>query len=180
MEEIWKKFDETVLSHSSVHHLMAINDLRKTHGYARAIDIANYLNITRGSVSITLHKLLDKGYVAEDKNKILNLSDKGAEIVNSVLSKRRVIIQFFSEVLGLSHERAEIDACKVEHLLSEKSGKMLMRFVGYFLSKDKDAQAFRRKLKEFTLICEATNNCQICELSCYYKEDAAHESDAVN
>jgi DtxR family Mn-dependent transcriptional regulator len=180
MEEIWKKFDETALSHSSVHHLMAINDLRKVHGYARAIDIANYLNITRGSVSITLHKLLGKGYISEDKNKILNLSDKGKKIVNSVLSKRRVIIQFFIEVLGLSDERAEIDACKVEHLLSEKSGKMLMSFMGYFLSNAKEAKVFRQKLKDFKLECDAAGKCEICELNCYYKEDTFHEPDTVN
>ena len=147
MEEIWKKFDETALTHSSVHHLMAIHDLRKEQGYARAIDIANFLNITRSSVSITLHKLMDKGYISEDKNKILSLSGKGEMVVNSVLSKRRVIKQFFQEVLGLSDERAEIDACKVEHLLSEKSGKMLMSFMGYFLSGEVDARRFREKLK---------------------------------
>jgi DtxR family Mn-dependent transcriptional regulator len=180
MEEIWKKFDENALTHSSVHHLMAINDLRKAQGYARAIDIANFLNITRGSVSITLHKLLDKGYISEDKNKILSLSDEGKKVVNSVLSKRRVIKQFFRDVLGLSDERAEIDACKVEHLLSEKSGKMLMSFMGYFLSEEKEAMSFRQRLREFKLVCDAAENCDICELTCYYKEDIPHGSDSTN
>jgi len=179
MEEIWKKFDETALSHSSVHHLMAINDLKKRQGYVRAIDIANYLNITRGSVSITLHKLLSKGYVSEDKHKIVALSAKGEDIVNSVLSKRRVIKQFCQEVLGLSEERAEIDACKVEHLLSEKSGKKLMSFMGYFLSQAKEAKLFRKGLRDFNLICESVESCEMCELSCYYKEGVPYGSDPI-
>ena len=91
-----------------------------------------------------------------------------------------LIKQFFRDVLGLSDERAEIDACKVEHLLSEKSGKKLMSFMGYFLSEEKEAKGFRQRLRDFKLVCDAAENCEICELTCYYKEDIPYESDATN
>ena len=97
MKDVWKKFDETELSHSSIHHLLAINNLKKENGYSRSVDIANYLNISRSSVSITLNKLKEKGFVKEDKNRFLQLSEKGSELVNSVLSKRRIVERFFRD-----------------------------------------------------------------------------------
>ena len=80
MNEVWKKFEENGLTHSSVHHVMAIHELLKDKGYARGIDVANYLDISRSSVSVTLHKLLAKGYIVEDNNKFFQLTDEGKEL----------------------------------------------------------------------------------------------------
>ena len=96
MIQLWKRFDTTELSHSSIHHLLAIHDLIKENGYARSIDIAKYLEITRGSASKTLHKIKDKGFIVEDSNKFYRLAEKGKGLVNSVLSKRRIAENFFT------------------------------------------------------------------------------------
>ena len=170
MKDVWKKFDETELTHSSIHHLLAVHTLLKENGYARAVDIASLLNISRASVSITLNKLREKGFIQEDKNRFLQLSEKGSFIVNSVLTKRRIIQQFLNRVLELNEEEAEINACRMEHLLSELAGKKLISFLGYFLSDQRDAINFRKKYKEFHYICSNTEDCHICELDCYFKK----------
>lgn len=177
MKDIWKKFDETELTHSSVHHLMAIYHLLKENGYARSIDVARYLNLTRGSVSITLHKLKKKNYVVEDENKFLNLTEKGKGIINSVLSTRRVLINFFREVLKLPEDTAEEDACKIEHLISQETGEKLMAFVGYTLSDAIQTKIFRNEFDKFSLSCQSRAECDICELDCFFneKESAATE-----
>ncbi len=89
-------------------------------------DVANYLDISRSSVSVTLHKLLAKGYISEDDNKFYKLTSEGKELANDVLSVRRIAKTFFTAVLGLSEEIAEEDACKVEHLLNHKTGERLL------------------------------------------------------
>ena len=91
MKDVWKEFEHTEPSHSTVHHLMAIDSLLREHGYARGIDIAKHLNISRGSVSTTLSKLKEKGYVVEDQNRFYRLSAAGIKVVNSVLAKRRLL-----------------------------------------------------------------------------------------
>jgi DtxR family Mn-dependent transcriptional regulator len=171
MKDVWKKYDETELTHSSVHHLVAINTLLKENGYARSVDIANHLNISRASVSITINKLKDKGFIAEDKNKFLQLSKKGSSIVNSVLSKRKIIDLFFTKVLALSPDESEINACKTEHLISEHAGRKLISLLGFFLSDQKEAVNFRKKFKKFNYICTAINDCEICELDCYFNNN---------
>jgi DtxR family Mn-dependent transcriptional regulator len=172
MKDVWKKFEQTELTHSSIHHLLAINSLKKENGYSRSVDVANHLNISRASVSITVTKLREKGFVREDKNRFLSLSKKGKELVNSVLSKRRIVEQFFREVLDLSSQEAEVEACKVEHLLSEPTGKKLISFMGYFLSTQPDAMKFREGLEKFSYICSTTKECHVCELNCFFKHNS--------
>jgi len=169
MKDVWKKFEQTELTHSSIHHLLAINSLLKENGYSRSVDVANHLNISRASVSITVTKLREKGFVREDKNRFLRLSKKGKNLVNSVLTKRRIVQQFFREVLDLSSQDAEVEACKVEHLLSEPTGKKLISFMGYFLSDQTDAIKFRKGLENFNHVCETAEDCPVCELECFFK-----------
>jgi Mn-dependent DtxR family transcriptional regulator len=171
MKDVWKKFEQTELTHSSIHHLLAINSLLKENGYSRSVDIANLLNISRASVSITTTKLKEKGFVSEDKNRFLSLSKKGKDLVNSVLSKRRIVEMFFREVLDLSSQEAEIEACKVEHLLSEPTGKKLISFMGYFLSGQPDVIKFKQGLETFSHVCTSTDNCDVCELDCFFKHN---------
>ena len=174
MKDVWKKFEETELTHSSIHHLLALNDRFKEYGYARAVDIAGSLNISRASVSMTLNKLKDKGFIKEDPNRFLLLTEKGMNIVNSVQSKRRIIEQFFRQVLELSPEEAEVNACKTEHLISETAGKKLLSFVGYFLSNEQTAAKFREGLHKFRYLCADNESCIVCEQECYYKGQDVH------
>jgi len=166
MSDVWKKFEENGLTHSSVHHLMAIFELLKSNGYARGIDVANYLDISRSSVSVTLHKLLAKGFIAEDDNKFFLLTDEGKEITNSVLTIRRIVKMFFKDVLNLPEEIAEEDACKVEHLLNHKTGENLFKFVTFYMSSDSASQEFRNKFKKYNHVCD-DDNCEICEENCF-------------
>ena len=78
--EVWKSFEENMLTHSAAHYLMTIRDLLESQGYARVTDIAKRLNITRGSCSISLKPLKKRGLVVEDPNKFLTLSEEGKRL----------------------------------------------------------------------------------------------------
>jgi len=140
MQDVWKKFDEVDITHIGVHHLMAIYYLIRENGYARGIDVAKYLNITRGSVSVTISKLKSRGFITEDHNRFYRLTSEGLENVELVLSKRSIIRRFFTEVLGLTEDIATIDACKVEHLLSRRSMGKLLCFTDFYLLDNRDTK----------------------------------------
>ncbi len=140
--DVWKEYESNEISHSVAHHLSAIHELMDSHGYARVSDVARALEITRGSASLTLKALKEKGLVLEDHNKFLSLSEPGKRIVNSILAKRAIVRKFLADVLQLGDRQAEIDACKVEHLLSVKTGQQLLHFVQFLLSEDVVAKQF--------------------------------------
>ena len=144
--DVWKEYESNEISHSVAHHLTAIHELMGDQGYARVSDVARALEITRGSASLTLKALKARGLVVEDHNKFLKLSDDGRRIVDSILAKRAVVRKFLNEVLKLDEHQAEVDACKVEHLLSAQTGEQLLYFVHFLLS---DAPAAQQFLAEF-------------------------------
>ncbi|MBN1154048.1 metal-dependent transcriptional regulator [candidate division KSB1 bacterium] len=168
MVQTWKKCNENELTHSGIHYLLAVHTLLERSGYARGIDVARLLDITRGSVSITISKLKSKGYIAEDMNKFYQLTEKGKEVVNSVLHKRRITDIFFKHVLQLPDSVAEADSCKIEHLLSKQTAAKLLSFVGYFLSDNNEATAFRKGFEKFYYKCQSGENCQICDMECFF------------
>ena len=111
--DIWKEFDRNVVSHSAAHHIVAIAELRERNGYARVSDVARALNITRGSASLTLKVLKQKGFVLEAENRFLKLSEKGETVANTVIGKKHLIHRLLCEVLGVGEAAAEVDTCKI-------------------------------------------------------------------
>ncbi len=126
--DVWKEFNENPITHSAAHHLLAILELSKKRGYARVTDVAKFLEITTGSASTNLKSLKQKGYVEEDDNRFLALSDVGEKVAVAILDRRRILEHFFIEVLGVSEEQAGIDACKTEHLLSAETTEKMLKF----------------------------------------------------
>ncbi len=129
--DVWKEFDQNVITHSAAHHLMAIDELIGRYGYARVSDVARVLNITRGSVSISLRPLKSGGLVEQDENHHLRLSERGQALVAVIKKKRGLLQRLLAEVLGVAAEQAEIDACKAEHLLSNETGRQVDAFLRY-------------------------------------------------
>ena len=127
--DVWKKFEENNITHSAAHHLLAILELREKRGYARVTDVARDLNITTGSASINLKSLKSKHLIIEDENKFLSLSQEGEEIAKAVLMRKQVLNDFLTNILQVSPEQAEIDACKTEHLISTETATKLLAFM---------------------------------------------------
>ncbi len=167
-KDIWKKFEEVELTHSSVHHLMAIFDLRKTQGYARSVDVANYLNISMGSTSITLNKLEKKGLIKKENKKFLELSIDAHELIKEILSVRKALKLFYNEILHLPEELAEEEACKSEHLFNRETAEKLISFIGLLLSNDPASKKFREKFGSFIYKCDPETGCEFCEEECFF------------
>lgn len=127
--DVWKQFEENDITHSAAHHILAIMELKKTRGYARVTDVAKFLNITTGSASANLKSLKTKKLIVEDDNRFLTLSEKGQKLAELVIMRKEVIREFLTNILKVSPEQAEIDACKTEHLLSIESATKMREFI---------------------------------------------------
>ncbi|RIL08379.1 MAG: hypothetical protein DCC75_09080 [Proteobacteria bacterium] len=127
--DVWKQFEENNITHSAAHHLLAVMELREQRGYARVTDVAKHLNITTGSASTNLKGLKAKGLVSEDDNRFLTLSPEGESLAKAVIARKKIFQRFLTEILKVSEEQAEIDACKTEHLISPETTRKLEKFV---------------------------------------------------
>lgn len=167
--EIWKEFEANELSHSSAHYLMAVHSLLNEQGYVRASDVAKQLGIARSSASLGIHLLIDRGYLKEDANKFLRLTADGKQIAQEILGKKVILKRFFQDILKVKPHQAEVDTCKIEHLISSETGAGLLAFMQFMSSKDDLVKKVMEKfwaLKQVSAECPGLANCPVCETTC--------------
>jgi len=165
--DTWKKFEQNSITHSAAHHLMAIDSLMKQYGYARVSDVARYLEITRGSVSLTIKSLKSQHLVIQDEHRFLHLSAEGQQIADTIRARHALIARFLTDVLGVADEQADIDACKVEHLLSGQTSQRLINVLRFTASGVREASGFIRALGDYETVCdENVEACPYCESEC--------------
>lgn len=89
-----------------------------------AIDICSYLGYSRPTVSIILKKMKNNGLVLVDDDNHITLTEQGREVAENIYDRHNVLSAFF-EFLGVPHDIAAEDACKIEHDLSEETYSLL-------------------------------------------------------
>ena len=102
---------------SAEDYLEMILMLREQKGYARSIDIAAALNVTKPSVSFAMKKLRENDYIHMDEENYITLTEKGQEIAQRMYERHRVLARFLMQI-GVDEETAREDACKIEHDIS--------------------------------------------------------------
>ncbi len=111
---------------SAEDYLEMILRLHKTKGYARAVDIANGLSVSKPSVSIAMRNLRESGYIIIDSNNHIHLTEAGMAVADRIFERHTLLTQLFI-VMGVDADTAESDACKVEHDLSAVTFEAITR-----------------------------------------------------
>ncbi len=105
---------------SSEMYLKTILLLEINKGEAHAKEIAEMLNVSKASVTKAINGLKLKGYVQQDNYGPIFLTDEGREISTSILYKQKLLIKYLEQELNLSSEEAEENACRMEHIITDK------------------------------------------------------------
>ena len=71
-------------------YLEAMLMMQKRHGYIRSIDIAEFLGVTKPSVTYTTKRLKENGYITMDKDGLITLSESGMQIASSMLERAAI------------------------------------------------------------------------------------------
>ena len=101
------------IQESAENYLEAILVLTQKNGQVRSIDVAHYTGFSKPSISRAVGLLRDNGYVSIDQNGLLGLTESGMQIASSIYERHTVLTAFLT-ALG-------VDACRIEHVLSEET-----------------------------------------------------------
>ena len=145
----WRYFEQNALTHSAAHYLMTIKELKEENGYARLSDIADHMDVSAGSCSTTLGKLKEKGYIYDDEKKMYHLTDFGNELIDAVIKNEVLFQKFFHQTLGVDLWEAEVNACKIEHLISPDIATALCQFLHFLESDTPIAQTYMKAFREY-------------------------------
>lgn len=87
-------------------------------------DIAEKLNVSRPTVSVSLKALQQEGYIILNDLHEVYLTEYGKEIAQDIYDRHQVFKNLLLK-LGVDEITASKDACKMEHALSSESYKAL-------------------------------------------------------
>ena len=108
------------LHESAEMYLETIYQLSLQHASVRSIDVAEAFNYSRASVSRAVGLLKQDGYLEMDANGSLHLTELGKQTAKKIY-ERHTILTAALMALGVDEESAAEDACRIEHIISEKS-----------------------------------------------------------
>ena len=94
-------------------------------------EYAREVNITGYEAAGLVRSLVKKGFLCEPENGHLELSDKGKLEGMECLARHEKLTQFFQMVSGMDQQRAQEDACRVEHYISPEGLKGIENFLQY-------------------------------------------------
>ena len=121
---------------SAEDYLETILILEERNAQVRSIDIVNERGFSKPSISIAMKHLKEDGYVLMDKDNLISLTPKGLRIAERIYF-RHVTLREFLENLGVSKERADEDACKIEHDISDESFQKLSEYLENVMNEKK-------------------------------------------
>lgn len=109
-------------------YLESILVLSKTKSAVRSIDIAEHMNFSKPSVSRAVGILKRNGYIEIDPNGHITLTNEGLSLAQNVFERHTVISRMLV-MLGVDEQTAAEDACKIEHVISQRSFEALKKYL---------------------------------------------------
>ena len=116
------------LQESGEMYLETIYILLKKTNDVRSMDIAEYMNFSKPSVSRAVGLLKEGEYITVDKDGFITLTDSGKEIAAKIYERHTTLTDFLIR-LGVEEETAAADACKIEHDISDRSFEAIKKHV---------------------------------------------------
>ena len=114
------------VSEAIENYLETIYILSLQQNEVHAIDICSYLSYSRPTVSIVLRQMREHGLVTVNEDNHIYLTEEGHRIASRIFERHQALTQLLTQ-LGVSHETAVRDACKIEHDLSDETFEAIKR-----------------------------------------------------
>ena len=108
------------LHESGQMYLETIYVLLKKNEKTRAIDIGAYLGYSKPSVSRAVGLLKKSEHILVDSDGYITLTEKGKAFAEQLYERHTVLTNMLM-ALGIDEETATEDACRIEHVISERS-----------------------------------------------------------
>ena len=109
-------------------YLESIYVLLQKQKYVRSVDISDYMNYSKPSVSRAVGVLKSGGYILVDGDGFITLTEAGKEVAQKIYERHTILAGLLVR-LGVSRETAAEDACRLEHAISDESFEAIKRHV---------------------------------------------------
>lgn len=108
------------LQESGEMYLETILILSKKSDSVRSLDVAEYMGFSKPSVSRAVGLLKNGGYIVVNELGHLFLTDEGKRVAEKIYERHIMLTEFLVR-LGVDEDTASQDACRMEHIISDKT-----------------------------------------------------------
>ena len=112
-------------------YLEAIYNISKEKRVVRVKDIAKRLDVKMPTVTNMLKTLSNRSLINYEKYEYLELTAKGADVGKEMNRRHLVFREFLVNILKIDPERADGEACKMEHAVSPSTLDSLVDFMEF-------------------------------------------------
>ena len=103
--------------------------IQELHGERiRSVKIATDLHVSKPAVNRAMNELADDGLISKSDYSDIVLTEFGRTLAKEIYGKHELLRTFLIQ-LGVSKEVAEIDCCRLEHILSNETLKCISKYV---------------------------------------------------
>ena len=111
-------------------YLRGLYILEEDNREIKAIELANYLNVSKPSVSEMIQELNKEGFISYKKYSKIKFTTKGRRIAMKLTSKHRLIEIFLKNILHINSKNIHDEAHRLEHAFSDESISKLRKLLG--------------------------------------------------
>lgn len=115
------------LKESGEMYLESIYVLCKSQKCVRSIDVAEYMNFSKPSVSRGVGILKKQEYITVDNEGYISLTKSGREEAERIYERHTVLTAIF-KAIGVDEQTAADDACRIEHVISPATFSAIKEF----------------------------------------------------
>ncbi len=105
---------------SNEDYLEAILLLEDKESHVKSVKVAEYLGVTKPAVSLAMNDLIARGLIKKESYSDITLTEEGRNVAKYVLQKHELVKKVLT-FIGVSDATAEIECCKIEHILSDET-----------------------------------------------------------
>ena len=112
-------------------YLEAIFNLSKEKRVVRVKDIAKRLDVKMPTVTSMLKTLSKRELIDYEKYEYLELTKKGFEVGREIHRRHYILRGFLTDILNVDFEKADEQACKMEHAISTSTLDRFIEFMEF-------------------------------------------------
>ncbi len=127
---------------SAEDYLENIYELIQAKGYARAVEIADALDIRPSSVTKMIQRLDEQGYLVYEKYRGITLTELGERVAKR-MARRHHLLETFLRQLGIDEAIVQRDVEGIEHYVSPTTIDHLGKLVAFLESRPDVLAAYR-------------------------------------
>ncbi len=117
------------MNKSGEDYLEAVLNIESEKGIVRTTDIAERLNVSKPSVNRAMKVLNAEGYINHETYGKISLTEKGKIHASMVYKRHTTLVRFLREVLNVSEEASNRDACLIEHDVSSETMEKIASYL---------------------------------------------------